>query len=288
MAKQEDINKVVKELDSLRESNPSEFVKRVARLERLMIQHIIEELNTLSVDSDGVVSSEKNVALADKIVESGLAYINKEGMLSATKQLVTGLTKSISQVDKYFRLEFDEIPIKKKFKVALEASQNFIFGLYGDEAIKGVSTNLIKQAIIEGVTTRSSVAQITKNIKAIGGQLPDQTTLGKLHLYAEQTAYDAYSQAERSYTNAVAKAFQAEYYMYLGGTVKDSRPFCITRNGKVYTIAQVEAWASLSDWSGRRLGTDKSTIFVYLGGYRCMHSILPITKGRYERMKQVD
>ena len=39
------------------------------------------------------------------------------------------------------------------------------------------------------------------------------------------------------------------------------------------------------DWQGKNPNTTAQSIFTYLGGYNCMHVLLPISKERYEKLK---
>ena len=44
------------------------------------------------------------------------------------------------------------------------------------------------------------------------------------------------------------------------------------------------SWAK-DDWQGKNQNTTAQSIFTYLGGYNCMHVLLPISKERYEKLK---
>ena len=57
----------------------------------------------------------------------------------------------------------------------------------------------------------------------------------------------------------------------------DSREFCVERAGNYYHKDEVSAWANL-DWQGKRRGTTESTIFIYAGGYRCLHQIIYVSE----------
>ena len=55
----------------------------------------------------------------------------------------------------------------------------------------------------------------------------------------------------------------------------ESRPFCVARDGKVFDEGTIRSWGRLGDWKGKIPGTDEATIFIYLGGYRCRHWLVP-------------
>lgn len=57
-----------------------------------------------------------------------------------------------------------------------------------------------------------------------------------------------------------------ERYLYSGGLIETSREFCIERDGKVFTLEEIQSWDN-----GQGLPAD-----VYLGGYNCRHDLLPV------------
>ena len=69
-----------------------------------------------------------------------------------------------------------------------------------------------------------------------------------------------------------------KYYLYTGGLLKSTRPFCKERNGKFFKKEEVQSWGDLDDWAGKMEGTNSKTIFQTAGGYNCQHSILPVSE----------
>lgn len=100
--------------------------------------------------------------------------------------------------------------------------------------------------------------------------------MGALANYASQVAYDAISQGDRAYSNAIAEEGKYEWYLYSGTDQENSRPFCEERKGKYFHFKEIEAWADLN-WQGKADGTNAQTIFILAGGYRCIDSILPVS-----------
>ena len=88
--------------------------------------------------------------------------------------------------------------------------------------------------------------------------------------------HDAFAISDRTYSEAVAAATGVQFYRYLGGLVRDSREFCITRQGKVWHIEEIKSWGRLKSWDGRNPATNADTITQYLGGYNCMHVLVPL------------
>ena len=79
---------------------------------------------------------------------------------------------------------------------------------------------------------------------------------------------------DNTYTQLIAQDVDIELWEYSGGTVKDTREFCLQRHGNVYTTEEIRSWAD-KDWQGKNPATDENTIFAYRGGYNCLHSFIP-------------
>lgn len=93
---------------------------------------------------------------------------------------------------------------------------------------------------------------------------------GLTERYYKRWTYDIYSQYERVASNEVRKQIGLSHAIYQGGLIKDSRPFCIQRNGKCYSEKEIKAWKDLL-WIGKpESGYDSITD---LGGYNCRHRL---------------
>lgn len=152
----------------------------------------------------------------------------------------------------------------------------------------GISSNFsnaiqeVLKSNITGVTTRKDLRKVLG--KFIQG---DDTTKAYLQRYITQVTNDSILVFNREYIDTVSSDLGLKHYRYKGTVIADSRQFCQSRTGKVYTKAEVEGWAALGKWDGRMAGTTSSTIFYYCGGYNCRHTLYPITERRYNEAKGI-
>lgn len=102
-------------------------------------------------------------------------------------------------------------------------------------------------------------------------------TVGKLERYTKLYARDALNQYARNLNQAVTESLGLEWYLYAGGRVDDTRDFCLKRYGKYWHRSEVEEWGKIQSWQGRRPGTNSTTIFQNLGGYNCLHQLIPVS-----------
>jgi hypothetical protein len=106
--------------------------------------------------------------------------------------------------------------------------------------------------------------------------------------YSRQVALDTFSIADASVVATYSNEYEFEWFQYVGGTMKTTRPFCLERDGNYYHRKEIEAWGdgkkttglalpSAGEWGGRIDGTSASTIFSYRGGFGCRHLIMPVS-----------
>lgn len=143
----------------------------------------------------------------------------------------------------------------------------------------------IRETLIESVSTRRSFNDMTKALSEV--VIGDGQRNGQLLNWTKQVAHDSFAITDRAYTMAAAEDMDIEWWAYRGGLMETSRCFCLQRNGGFYHIKEIEGWGELkgigdcltdNGWDGRMPNTDKYTIKTKLGGYRCNHSLIPVSE----------
>jgi hypothetical protein len=202
--------------------------------------------------------------------------------------LNSGLKKNVDLAEQFYNLEFEKdfnlLFESKEFKIKYDlvkrqASEMALDSLSKDSMAQAIIVPL-RQTILNQVISGGEYKALQKVITEYidGGEGLDP----KLKRYVNQNIRDSYVTADRTYANLINQELKAKYYYYSGNTVADSRQFCVTRHNRAYTTAEVESWAKLGDWQGRRQGTNSATIFIYCGGYNCRHNLIPISENRYK------
>jgi hypothetical protein len=100
---------------------------------------------------------------------------------------------------------------------------------------------------------------------------PGQT--GAYEKHFNRYVYDTYQQADAEVQELYAKKLDLQAALYSGGTVRDSRPFCKERNGKIWLRSEIAAWNELH-WGGK---IPEGTVEINRGGYNCRHHLSWIT-----------
>jgi hypothetical protein len=129
----------------------------------------------------------------------------------------------------------------------------------------------LNAAIQSGANLRETVKTMRKIIQ--GDKENDGRILANVKTYAGTT----YATAERALTNSIFKDLNWKWFRYVGGEIDTTRTFCEERNGKYFHRNSIAEWADEGEWSGQIEGTNSENIFVFLGGWNCRHSLIPVT-----------
>jgi hypothetical protein len=131
----------------------------------------------------------------------------------------------------------------------------------------------VREQIRNAVATGGDYFELVKLLRKTieGSDLAD----GVLTQHVKTVVRDSFTMMDRVYTQAISADMGIEFYEYAGGTVRDSREFCLERVGNVYHIEEIKSWSS-QKWQGKNYETTHDNIIFLLGGYNCIHSLMPV------------
>ena len=261
------LSKKQENLDNIGE----EFGKKVEEAQNELLPLIFILLNSFDYEQDGrdIVFSTANYAKIDAFME-GINKAISEGKYYDALLFLTNKIDQQAELTKemYRKMGLDVDSVKDVNYEELSALMlldltNLETGLY----------SFIRNFISASISTGSSRKDIEEGISFLikGGD----GRKGRLFDTAVLTGDTMFAVIDRSFTFAMGEVLGIKRYRYAGGIIKDSRPFCVARDGGIYTREEVRSWGRLGDWRGKIVGTDESTIFIYLGGYRCRHWLVP-------------
>jgi hypothetical protein len=271
-------------LDELEESTD----KAIALAESFEVKgdtldKIIEFFATLKKDRQGNFErSIDNLKAVDKFRAKLTEYIGKD-----SDYINKELSKVFESNGKFINLYFSEMVN------GYEASKQ----IYSDIRALSIyqTASVLKGSEMEASISEPIIRILKENIKAgtnfpnlrkllINEILGDKEKEPYIKRYIKQVTNDAVMTYNRSYMNAISEDLDIKHYLYRGTKIADTRSYCQSRAGKVFTKKEIEDSASL-DWSGKRKGTNKENIFIFAGGYNCRHDYIPITVEIYNTLK---
>jgi hypothetical protein len=264
---------------------PDAWAKGVMRLQPSILARLQRLASELATDEAGrIVMDVANLARVDEIIGELQRFITR----SEYRQLIAGLADEFAlqqgRTVAYFAAATGEVPPISGFAAARYAQAS-------SEALRNIAVNVptqrlvepIRQAMLEGIATGSGYTDLLTNLQGI--ITGTDSTEGYLLRYSRQIVSDSLAVTDREFTRIVAEDLGLEWYLYAGGEMDTTRCFCDERNGKYYHFKEIQAWGRGEDvgpcgypWAGMFTGTNESTIFAYVGGYNCQHSLLPVSE----------
>lgn len=136
----------------------------------------------------------------------------------------------------------------------------YLSGLASSDIIALQVSRLIDNAI----SNRVPLNQFRKAFKDV---FINPTGLGITEAHYYRFTHDLFMEFDREAGIDIAKETGVRHAIYAGTRKDNTRPFCLERINRVYTIEEIESWNKL-DWQGKKHGVD---VKIALGGFNCRH-----------------
>lgn len=258
-----------KKLSNL-ETIPDKFISVVDKQNEKLFKEVLKLLDGLEKDGDIILSSEKNINIATQITDLLNKTLFESEYLKGLKDFVSSFSDQADLIDDIFDMQF-EFSEKAIYKSLITQSQKSTLQFLDDDAIGQAVFEPLQKNLLTNIYSGGKYSDMVTSIKEyiLGTDELDP----KLTSYVKRYARDSMSIFDNTYTQLVAQDVGVELWEYSGGTLKDSRDFCLERVGNVYTTEEIESWAN-QDWQGKNPATDAATIFAYRGGFNCIHSFI--------------
>ena len=162
--------------------------------------------------------------------------------------------------------------------LGLDKEGEFLPGGYLDRLASGAEArqavkNFVFQSLAQGIDPADFARDFQKTIA--GAKDID----GAYVKYFKQYAFDAYAQVREIQNLHVANELDLQFFVYAGGLIDSSRPFCIKRNRKVFHREETETWKDDPDLINKKT-KDSYRPLIERGRKNCRHMILWIGKDR--------
>lgn len=270
-------NEIGERLESLIIAASEALSSGVIKTQDYLYNQLVRVLKGLELDSEGYIIQN---AGNRKIIQETVNAIDAKIQTSGYQGQVEKYLGTIPKIDKLNAAYFESISgafsPNKQFLANLQKStigtiEDLLFNSGFESQIKIPLSSILNQNINSGASFTDMLDQVKQYIKGtpeIGG---------KLLRYTRTVTRDTLFDYSRAFQKAISSDLGLTWYCYSGGLMDKSRPFCIEHAGHYYPQSQIESWAD-EDWQGKRPDTTASSIFIYVGGYACLHTLIPVHK----------
>lgn len=277
------LEQLLKQKSKRLEEIPLELQSVVIKQQKAVLDGIISLLNDLDVKYGNIVISKENLKTIQVISdELKKVYLNDD-YLKAVKEFAKEFDKQAVLNDKIFKETLGEVEAPVASQAYLEtAKRGAVTALVDTNAFIKPIQSLLENAVVNGASLQDTIASIRTFTS--GNDLVDSKVL----VYVKQITNDAFAIADRSYSSILSDFLDNDWFYYAGGEIQTTRCFCDKRVGNYYHYLEIESWGKGENlgecnigggkWAGQMAGTNESTIYSYLGGYNCMHSLIPVSE----------
>lgn len=267
---------------------PEAFNSAVVSSQRQILNSIIDLIGQLDVQGGFIQTTEANFRLVELITNQLGEIVFDTDYSDAIITFASEFdTQAVVNQGYYAKIVGNKIDDKSLYQNMLRVSKSDAVNLLDSPAIQNRISPGMKNILLSSVSNNQSFSELVEalNLEIIG----DATREGSLLKWTKQIARDSYSIADQRYTNIIAEDLDFEWYQYSRGTVKDTRDFCLVRQGRFYHKSEIELWPTTNgsfqanpaprgeQWQGRNPDTNSATIWYFRGGFNCLHAFLPVS-----------
>lgn len=263
---------------------PLKLQTLVEKQQAAILEDIISLLSELTVKNGAYEITSQNLKIITKISDELKTVFLNEDYLKAVKSFAGEFSEQAqinnSLIKKGFGIVETPGAAKSYIELAKRKAVEALAGSPIDKEFILPIQNILETSVINGSTFKETLTNIKSFVK--GSDVAES----KILRYAKQITNDSFAIADRSYTSIISDDLDAEWFYYSGSEVAATRCFCKERVGNYYHRKEIESWGEFKNlgecnigkgWAGMAGGTNKSTIFSFLGGYNCMHSLIPVS-----------
>lgn len=262
------IDKIAANIDKY----PQDLVAAATDSEDLLTQLFEVLIESMDYSGGTLAATQRNFQLINQVDAIVSSLFQQSPYITGLSSYATGMGVQLSLVQEYFQAA-TELTDVTKYQTAIRSIQARAIDGLTEQAINNSFAkplkDILNQSITTGVTRKEVNTSLTNYIKGT----PELD--GKLTKYVKQISNDAFASVDRQVTKLISEDLGMEWWLYAGGTVKDSRKFCIERHGHYFHTREIESWVNLT-WQGKA-PVNEGTIFALVGGYNCQHILMPVT-----------
>jgi hypothetical protein len=253
-----------------------EFMTYVERSQEEALAFLLAAFNRLKYDGQEVSDDQENFALIAALILQLSSFMSRSSYADGLRYLSDKMKEQFRLTRDYFKAI--DANISPQQLESITAQENSLLRSSIDSLTKIDASfyDTIRNALTLSVVGRSTRDTLEASIREI--VVGNASRKARLYVFANTLSDTLFASVGRAITMSLSRFAGFSKFRYAGGLIKDSRDFCIARDGNVYDENTIRSWASIPTWQGKIPNTTATSIFYYLGGYRCRHWLVPIKK----------
>lgn len=281
------VEELIKEKIARLQSVPDALVTKVDKANEQIWEELLILLEELDRDKEGnIILSQENLVISEQISIRLKKVVFDTDYQEAITTYAGEFDKQAEITFDYFDKVFKNVTDQEVFNTILRQSQINALELLTEDAVAANFINPLKDLLNGAITGNGKFTDAIKTLRDY--TLTNDSGDGELTRYVKTFAHDAFAFSDRQYTATISGFLNAKWMKWTGGLVADSRPLCIENHNEFFHIREIEDFGNGIGLDGRPLseemlkgrfpGTTAATIFTFVGGYHCLHSLLPVSE----------
>ena len=300
------ISDIIQRKDDFITSREASLNKSVVRLQNMLISKLTREIIPMLDTSTGRIRNTlRNYQLLQSLdrvykdfsTTQRLAFVSEigdtaRGLTTLNKQFFT-VTMGASLPATFGRI-LAATEKKMMFAIGIDKGKimggGFLDSLAANTELITQIKSLMSQAVTAQIRTKDFITSMNDLITGSG------ETMGGIEKHLNRYAHDLYMTYDRAYSASLAEEVGMKYFYYIGGKIEDSRDFCVSHDGKVWTTDEAKKWPQWTPAKGvypegyKIKQKDKNAVpsyiagfdgyqpLIHCGGFRCRHHLGYIMK----------
>ena len=280
-------------------------IRQLQGLERILFEAMARKITDELDAGRGVIRTARGSASINRLVDVVFNAMEREGIRGfykdATKDLfgILGNTETYNAAlftvatgagDKRWKAMRSEVDRIMRKRVGLDDKGKLKTGgmldkLFTTERIRTEVKELINAGAASGTPINKLVRQLEITVKGT------RSIPGVMQKEFQPVVFDTYQAFDRASNKVYADKLKLDTFIYAGGLIETSRPFCEKHNAKVFTVEEAEReWPKDSTLPRTSKERASGVITGYnptvdLGRWRCRHRTRFIPRPLAEQLR---
>lgn len=242
---------------------------------------LMSEIEKLDISGGRFVTGQDLVKRFAFIQKKMQTIINKNynpAVIDYLKHYNTIENDTIKQHSDYNRIEVSRELLNPVKQVMYDQASYYLTQGLADGYIQPAKF-LMMQYVVKGSTVNDMRRALERWNKGTlnAGELASDRHAPRLQAYSTQIARDTMYTYQGAMQDVIRKEYKLEKFIYVGGLVKDSRPFCrhlVSMRRKI-SFDEVPALV-IAYPQGLKPDTTIKNFPLYRGGYNCTHTVMVV------------
>lgn len=248
------LERLARKGDALLDAKQQERRDELNGIERLLFTRLVTDLAGMLEENNGRISSKRGFVSISKAIDEIFDAIQAKhigkmaGNIGADMKEVMSFNAAYYRViavnkgDKFRAVE-DAVNATMRKRLGVDADggvirRGYLDGLFPTEAARSEVKALVQKSVAAGIPMKKLTKALSQKVIGTPNTPEARGAAGVLEKNIGGFVLGAYRLADSVTNNEFGERLGLGFGIYSGGLIETSRPFCIEKNGKVFSVEE--------------------------------------------------